>query len=97
MKLLEQLTNIESVNFALTNRVPRRALTLFFGWLSRVENPLLVRLALFFWRSFTDGLNLNEAKQRDCLSANPELSLWERLHQPERLQRPHSVTIEALI
>ena len=68
MKLLEQLTNIESVNFALTNRVPRRALTLFFGWLSRVENPLLVKLALFLWRSFTDGLNLNEAKQREFKS-----------------------------
>ena len=31
----------EDVNFLLTNRIPRRLLTRFMGWFSRIEQPLV--------------------------------------------------------
>src|SRR5271170_5715704 len=39
----------EDLNFLLTNRIPRRYATLLMGQLSRVESPLLVRLAVAAW------------------------------------------------
>ena len=35
MKLLLQ----EDINFLLTNRIPRRAVTRFLGWFSQIEKP----------------------------------------------------------
>ncbi len=51
----------ERINFLLTNRIPRRWLTLFVGWLSKVEQPLVRELSLRVWRLFSD-LDLSEAK-----------------------------------
>ena len=34
----------EDINFLLTNRVPRIALTRLVGWFSRIESPLLARV-----------------------------------------------------
>ena len=31
----------EDVNFILTNRIPRRLLTKFAGWFSRIEQPMV--------------------------------------------------------
>ena len=31
----------EDVNFLLTNRIPRRLLTRFMGWFSKIEQPLV--------------------------------------------------------
>jgi phosphatidylserine decarboxylase len=53
----------EDVNFLLTNRVPRIALTRFVGWFSRIESPLLARVAIAAWRLFTD-LDLSESPPR---------------------------------
>jgi phosphatidylserine decarboxylase len=63
----------EDLNFLLTNRIPRIALTHFVGQLSRIENPLLARLLIGGWRLFTD-LDLRESRlqahefksMRDC-------------------------------
>lgn len=52
----------EDLNFLLTNRIPRHALTLFMGWFSRIEQPLVRDLSLALWRSFAD-LRLDEAKK----------------------------------
>ena len=52
----------EDVNFLLTNRIPRRALTLFVGWLSKLEQPWVRGPCMAVWQLFTD-LNLQEAKQ----------------------------------
>jgi len=38
------LTTGEQLNFLLINRLPRRWLTLFMGWFSRIESPALVWL-----------------------------------------------------
>ncbi len=45
----------EDLNFLLTNRIPRRLVTRFIGWFSKIEQPLiresLNRHLAFFFRS----------------------------------------------
>lgn len=53
----------EDLNFLLTNRVPRIALTRFMGWYSGIRSPLLTRLSIAVWRLFTH-LDLREAQQQ---------------------------------
>jgi phosphatidylserine decarboxylase len=53
----------EDLNFLLTNRVPRIALTRLMGRISRIRSPLFTRAAIALWRLFTD-LDLGEAKQQ---------------------------------
>lgn len=53
----------ETVNFVLTNRLPRRLATRFMGWFSRIENPIVARLSIAVWRAFVDDLRLEEAEQ----------------------------------
>jgi phosphatidylserine decarboxylase len=60
--LIDRIVQQEDVNFLLTNRIPRRALTRLMGWVSRIENPLVCRVGIFLWRLFTD-LDLSEAKK----------------------------------
>ena len=52
----------EDLNFLLTNRIPRRLATLFMGWFSRIQQPLVRDLSIALWRFFSD-LDLSEAKQ----------------------------------
>ena len=57
----------EDVNFLLTNRIPRIALTRFVGWLSKIRSPWVSRPAIGIWKLFTD-LNLSEAAHTDFAS-----------------------------
>jgi len=52
----------EDLNFLLTNRIPRRLATLFVGWFSKIEQPLLRDVSIAVWRLFS-GLDLSEAKR----------------------------------
>ena len=52
----------EDINFLLTNRIPRRFVTRFVGWLSRIEQPLVRDVSIAVWRLFSD-LDLSEAKK----------------------------------
>ena len=52
----------EDLNFLLTNRIPRRWLTLFLGWFSKLEQPFIRDSSLLIWRLFSD-LDLSEARQ----------------------------------
>ena len=61
-KALAVITQQEDLNFLLTNRIPRRWLTLFLGWFSKLEQPLVRDFSLRMWRLFSD-LDLSEAKQ----------------------------------
>jgi phosphatidylserine decarboxylase len=61
--LRDRLLLQEDLNFLLTNRVPRAALTRLMGWYSRIESPLLTRLSVGVWRLFTD-LDLSDARRR---------------------------------
>jgi phosphatidylserine decarboxylase len=60
--LISSITQQEDLNFLLTNRIPRAALTRFMGWFSKIENPLVRDFSIGCWRLFSD-LDLSEAKQ----------------------------------
>lgn len=60
--LLERIVQQEDINFLLTNRIPRRCLTQFVGWLSRIENPLVCGASIALWRLFSD-LDLTDSKR----------------------------------
>jgi len=51
----------EDLNFLLTNRIPRRWLTFFVGWLSKIEHPLVAKPAIALWRLFCD-VDLRDAR-----------------------------------
>ena len=59
---LQRLALNEDINFLLTNRVPRAALTRFMGWFSRIRHPWVRDASMAVWRSFTD-IDLSEAKK----------------------------------
>jgi phosphatidylserine decarboxylase len=65
---LNTLSQQEQLNFLLTNRIPRRELTRFMGWYSRIESRLLTRASLRLWRVFAADLDLDEAEHRDFVS-----------------------------
>ena len=60
-QLIQQILTQEDLNFLLTNRLPRRGLTQFMGWFSKIEQPLVRDLSISFWKFFSD-LDLTEAK-----------------------------------
>ena len=60
--LIASLPQQEDLNFLLTNRVPRAALTRFMGWFSKIEQPQVRDLSIACWRLFSD-LDLSEAKE----------------------------------
>ena len=60
--LFQQLMNQERLNFLLTNRIPRRSLTIFMGWFSKIENPFVRDFSIGVWRRFAD-IRLIEAKK----------------------------------
>jgi phosphatidylserine decarboxylase len=60
--LIATLTQQEDLNFLLTNRIPRAALTRFMGWFSKIEQPVIRDLSIACWRLFSD-LDLSEARK----------------------------------
>jgi phosphatidylserine decarboxylase len=60
--LISHLAGQENLNFLLTNRIPRRWLTLFVGRLSRVRNPFVRDASIAIWKLFCD-LDLSEARK----------------------------------
>jgi phosphatidylserine decarboxylase len=65
--LIANLTQQEDLNFLLTNRIPRAAVTRFMGWFSKIENPLVCAASIACWRLFSD-LDLAEAKKAEFKS-----------------------------
>ena len=59
--VIARFTQQQDLNFLLTNRLPRRWLTLFTGWLSRLEQPLVRTACIGIWRLFSD-LDLSDAR-----------------------------------
>jgi phosphatidylserine decarboxylase len=60
--LIAALTEQEDLNFLLTNRIPRAALTRLMGWFSKIEQPMIRDLSIAVWRLFSD-LDLREAQK----------------------------------
>src|SRR6202046_2198905 len=59
---ISRLVQHEDLNFLLTNRIPRRWLTLAVGWLSKIENPLISVPAIALWRLFC-AVDLRDARE----------------------------------
>jgi phosphatidylserine decarboxylase len=84
--VLMRVAQQEKINFLLTNRIPRRWLTLFMGWVSRIEHPWVCALGMGLWRLFGD-LELHDAKQtrfrslHECFTR--ELKPGARLVDPD--------------
>jgi len=57
----------DDLSFLVTNRIPRRWATLFMGWLSPIEQPLVRSTALRLWKAFSD-LDLSDAKKSEFRS-----------------------------
>ena len=76
----------EDLNFLLTNRVPRIALTRFMGWFSKIRHPLVRDQSIATWRLFTE-LDLSDAKKQrfdslhDCFTR--ELKPGARTANPD--------------
>jgi phosphatidylserine decarboxylase len=62
-QLRDTVLQQQDLNFLLTNRVPRMALTRFMGWFSQIRNPWLSRASIAIWRLFAD-LDLSDARQQ---------------------------------
>ena len=60
--LRDRVLQQEDLNFLLTNRIPRIGLTLFMGWFSKIEQPLVRDLSISAWKLFAD-LDLSDAKK----------------------------------
>lgn len=56
------MTLLAELNFLLTNRIPRRWSTLFMGWFSRIEQPLVRRASIAIWKLFCD-VDLSDARK----------------------------------
>lgn len=61
-RLLAKFADNEGLNFVLTNRIPRRALTGLVGRLAKIEQPVIRDISIAVWRQFSD-LDLSEAKK----------------------------------
>ena len=59
---IQKILNQEDINFLLTNRLPRRLLTQFMGWFSKIEQPLVRDFSIAMWKFFS-SLDLSEAKK----------------------------------
>ena len=61
-QVIRKIFTNEDMNFLLTNRIPRHAVTVFMGWFSKIEQRWIRDLSISVWRIFTD-LDLSEAKK----------------------------------
>ena len=98
--LIAALTQQEDLNFLLTNRVPRAALTRFMGWFSRIENPLVRDLSIGCWKLFSD-LDLSEARKthfnslHDCFIRELKVGLRPADPDPAVVVSPSDAIIGA--
>jgi phosphatidylserine decarboxylase len=60
---MDRVLQQETINFVLTNRIPRRALTRFTGWFSRIEQPLVRDASIAAWKLFGGDPQLHEAQK----------------------------------
>jgi phosphatidylserine decarboxylase len=66
--LLGRIFQQEHINFIVTNKLPRRLATLFFGWFSQIEQPLVRDVSIGIWKLIAGDLDLREAKKTQFAS-----------------------------
>jgi phosphatidylserine decarboxylase len=97
---ISRVSQRESVNFLLTNHIPRAQLTRFMGWFSRIEHPWVCNLSIAIWRLFVD-LDLQEAKQtrfkslHDCFTRELKEGARPVNHHPAVVISPCDAIIGA--
>jgi phosphatidylserine decarboxylase len=52
--VMRRIAANETLNFVLTNRIPRALLTHFMGWFSRIERPWIRDTSIALWKTFAD-------------------------------------------
>jgi phosphatidylserine decarboxylase len=62
-QLRDRILLQEDLNFLLTNRLPRIAVTRWMGRFSKIRNPLVRNLSIAIWKLFSD-LDLSEARKQ---------------------------------
>ncbi|CAN1487498.1 Psd Phosphatidylserine decarboxylase [Burkholderiaceae bacterium] len=90
----------EDLNFLVTNRIPRLAVTHFMGWFSKIKVGWVRDASIATWKLFTD-LDLSEAKKQrfdslhDCFVR--ELREGARVvdHNPEVMTSPCDAIVGA--
>ncbi|WP_166308348.1 archaetidylserine decarboxylase [Bradyrhizobium sp. 2S1] len=98
--LISAFTQQEDLNFLLTNRIPRAALTRFMGRFSKVENPLVRDASIACWKLFSD-LDLSEAKKteftslHDCFTRELKPGLRPAVADPAIIASPSDAIIGA--
>jgi len=91
--LISALTQQEDLNFLLTNRIPRAAITRFMGGSGKIEHPLIRDLSIACWRLFSD-LDLSEARKtsfkslHDCFTRELRPGLRPPDPDPSTVVRP---------
>jgi phosphatidylserine decarboxylase len=97
---ISALTQQEDLNFLLTNRLPRAALTRFMGWFSKIENPIVRDASIGCWRLFSD-LDLSEARKtrftslHDCFTRELRPGLRPADPDPNIVASPSDAIIGA--
>jgi phosphatidylserine decarboxylase len=69
-RLLDRIFGHDSVNFVLTNRIPRALATRAVGRISRSENRLVRDVSMRLWTLFAGGLDLHEARKAQFTSVH---------------------------
>ncbi len=98
--LIDRMTQQETLNFLLTNRIPRRLATQFMGWFSRIERPLVRDASIALWRMFS-GLDLSEARKttfksmRDCFTRELKEGARPIDHDPATMVSPCDAIVGA--
>jgi phosphatidylserine decarboxylase len=90
----------ENISFLVTNRIPRRWLTLLMGRVSPIENVLVRSTAIGLWRMFSD-LDLSDAKHtrfrslQDCFTRELKPGARPIAAHPEVLTSPCDAIVGA--
>jgi len=97
---IHKLLKHEDLNFLLTNRLPRRYLTQFLGWFSKIEQPLVRDLSIAIWKYFS-ALDLTEAKKNqftsmhDCFTRELKPGLRPVVMDPLAMSSPVDAIVGA--
>lgn len=98
---VQQLTKKEQLNFLLTNRIPRRWLTFFVGWLSQIKSPLLTKVLIWGWSLFAEDLRLQDAKKQkfnslgECFTRELKDGLRPVVQHPDTVASPCDAIVGA--
>jgi phosphatidylserine decarboxylase len=103
MTLLQTITSgvlRDRLSFLVTNRVPRRSLTLMFGWFSKLKTPWIRDWSIALWKLFSD-LDLSEAKKthfdslHDCFIRELKANVRPIVSDPHCISSPCDAIVGA--